>query len=380
MPACAQRANISPLSETDNTTLADRLRARIHREGPISFYEWMKAALYDEQEGYYCRRDIVRRGRLGDYRTVPELTPLFGMTFARYFAKLFTELGSPAQWTIVEIGAGFGEFAAEVLRSLRRRHSHVFAATHYLIDEFTEDGRERTQVNLEGFEDKYEFFRFTDVREPIRAGVIFSNELIDAFPVHRMKNSNGVLRSLYVGVDDRDQFIWVETDLEPSIAEYCERNNLDLEPGRITEINPDADVFVARAAQLLACGYVITVDYGDERQSLLSDPYRRQGTLRAAYHHQISGDVLSQPGHRDLTTTIDWTQLREAGDRVGLRAILHEGLDRFLLRECLLDELEATARDADAAEQAILRAGARELIMPNGMAASFQVLVQQKIL
>jgi SAM-dependent MidA family methyltransferase len=368
------------LSETDNTTLAYRLRSRIHREGPISFYDWMNAALYDERAGYYCRRDIVRRGRLGDYRTAPESTPLFGMTFARYFAKLFAELGSPAKWTIIEVGAGFGEFAADVLRSLRLRHPHVFAATHYLIDEFTEDGRERTQINLAGFEDKYEFFRFTDIREPIRVGVIFSNELIDAFPVHRIKNSNGVLRSLYVGVDDRDQFIWVETDLESSIAEHCERNNLDLEPGRITEINPDADAFVARAAQLLARGYVVTVDYGDERQFLLSDPYRRQGTLRAAYHHQVSGDVLSQPGHRDLTTTIDWTQLREAGDRVGLPTIRHERLDRFLLRESLLDELETTARDAESAQQAILRAGARELIMPNGMAASFQVLVQRKIL
>lgn len=378
MPAGAQSANILLLSETDHTTLASRLRERIRREGPISFYEWMKAALYDEREGYYCRRDIVRRGRLGDYRTVPELTPLFAATFARYFAKLFAELGSPARWTIIEVGAGFGEFAAEVLRSLRLRHSDVFAATHYLIDEFTEDGRERTHINLAGFADKYEFFRFTDVREPIRVGVIFSNELIDAFPVHRIKNVEGVLRSLYVGVDDHDEFMWIETDLEPSLAEYCERHNINLDPGRITEINPDADMFVANAARFLGHGYVITVDYGDERQSLLSDPYRRQGTLRAAFHHQVSGDVLSQPGCRDLTTTIDWTQLREAGDRVGLRAILHERLDQFLLREGLLDELEAAARDADPAEQAILRAGARDLILPNGMAASFQVLVQRQ--
>ena len=338
----------------------------------------MKAALYDEREGYYCRRDIVRRGRLGDYRTAPERTPLFAATFARYFAKLFAELGSPAQWTIIEVGAGFGEFAAGVLRSLQLRHPNVFAATHYFIDEFTEDGREKSQVNLAGFEDKYDFFLFPDVRKPFPLAVVFSNELIDAFPVHRIKHSHGVLRSLCVGVDDRDQFIWIETDLERSIAEYCERANIHLEPGHITEINPDAEVFVAQAAACLTRGYVITVDYGDERQSILSDPWRREGTLRAAYHHQISGDVLQQPGSRDLTTTIDWTQLREAGDRAGLRAIVHERLDRFLLNEYLLDELEAMARDADVAEQTILRTGARELIMPDGMAASFQVLVQSK--
>ena len=367
------------MNQTDETPLADRLRQRIKRDGPISFYEWMKAALYDEREGYYCRRDIVRRGRLGDYRTAPERTPLFAATFARYFAKLFAESGSPANWTIIEVGAGFGEFAAGVLRSLRARHPKVYAATQYLLDEFTEDGRERAQANLAGFEDKYEFFRFRDAGKPIAVGVIFSNELIDAFPVHRIKNNNGVLRSLSVGVDDRDRFIWVETDLEPSIAEYCERVKLHLDLGRITEINPDADVFVAHAAELLSRGYVITVDYGDERQSLLSDPYRRQGTIRAAYHHQMSGDVLREPGRRDLTTTIDWTQLREAGDRAGLRTMLHERLDRFLLDECLLDELEAVTRDADRAEQTILRAGVRELVMPDGMAAAFQVLVLRKL-
>ena len=103
----------------------------------------MKAALYEEREGNYCRRDIVRRGRLGDYRTAPERTPLFAITLARYFTKLFCELGSPASWTIIEVGAGFGEFAADVLRTLKSRYPAVFAATHYLIDEYTDDGRER---------------------------------------------------------------------------------------------------------------------------------------------------------------------------------------------------------------------------------------------
>ena len=337
----------------------------------------MKAALYDERDGYYSRRDIVRRGRLGDYRTLPEMTPLFAATFARYLSKLFVELGSPANWKIMEVGAGFGEFAADVLRTLRLRHPNIFAATQYLIDEVTEDGRERTRVNLAGFEDKYDLFSLGDAGAPT-VGVIFSNELIDAFPVHRIKNCNGVLHSVYVGVDDRDQFTWVETDLDPSIAEYCARANVQLDPGHITEINPDADVFVTHAARLLARGYVITVDYGDERQTLLSDSHRRQGTLRAAYHHQISDDVLQQPGSRDLTTTIDWTQLREAGDRAGLSTILHDRLDSFLLAEGLLDELEAMASNADPVGQAILRAGARELIVPNGMAASFQVLVQRK--
>lgn len=358
--------------------LADRLRQRIKREGPISFYEWMKAALYDEHEGYYCRRDIERRGRLGDYRTAPERTPLFAATFARYFAKLFADLGCPASWAIIEVGAGFGEFAADALRNLQSRYPQVFAATHYLVDEFTEDGRERAAANLKGLEGKYEFCRFQELAAPFPAGVIFSNELIDAFPVHRVKKRGGVLRSLYVGLDDRDEFVWIEGDLEQSIAAHCQGISAQMEDGHIAEINPDADEFIAHAARVVTRGCVITVDYGDERQALLTDPYRRDGTLRAAYHHQISGDVLRAPGRRDLTTTIDWTQLRETGERFGLNTVRHERLDRFLLEEGLLDELEVLTRDLDQAENASLRAGAREMIMPDGMAASFQVVVQRK--
>ncbi len=363
--------------DSQTSDLADRLRDRIRRQGPISFYDWMKAALYDEREGYYCRRDIVRRGRLGDYRTAPERTPLFAITFARYFAKLFSELGSPASWTIIEVGAGFGEFAADVLRTLQSRYPAVFAATHYLIDEYTEDGRERAAANLVGFEEVYEFCDSSNLQVSFPTGIVFSNELIDAFPVHRVIKRGGILRSQFVGVDHKNEFVWVERDPEPTVAEYCERANIHLDEGRITEINLDADLFIAHAADLIDRGFVITIDYGDEREALLKSPYRREGTLRAAYHHQVSGDVLQQPGSRDLTTTIDWTQLREAGERAGLTVVSHQRLDKFLMEEGLLDELETT-REASEAEKAALLAGARELILPTGMAASFQVLVQRK--
>src|SRR5947207_2212229 len=108
---------ISPHQEicSNPKSLADRLRERIRREGPISFYDWMQAALYDESEGYYCRPGRVRQGRSGDYRTAPETSSLFAVTFACYFAKLFAELGSPSQFTIVEAGAGSGQFAEGVL-------------------------------------------------------------------------------------------------------------------------------------------------------------------------------------------------------------------------------------------------------------------------
>ena len=116
-----------------NTGLSERLRARIEHDGPISFRDWMQAALYDEREGYYCRLDRIPQGRAGDYRTAPESSPLFAATLAWYFSKLFAELflemGSLPAWTIFEAGAGGGEFAYGVLKSLQAHYPEVFSAT-----------------------------------------------------------------------------------------------------------------------------------------------------------------------------------------------------------------------------------------------------------
>src|SRR6185369_15966991 len=110
------------------SSLAKRLREQIQRGGPISFRDWMQAALYDEQDGYYCRPGRPRQGRFGDYRTAPETSSLFAATFANYFAKLFSGLGRPTPFTILEVGGGSGEFARGVLTTLESRHPEVFKA------------------------------------------------------------------------------------------------------------------------------------------------------------------------------------------------------------------------------------------------------------
>ena len=102
------------------SSLSDRLRERIRNEGIISFCDFMAAALYDDQAGYYCS-DRQRWGRAGDYRTSPERSVLFAATFARYFVALFEKLGAPANWVLLEAGAGSGEFAEGVLDTLRLR-------------------------------------------------------------------------------------------------------------------------------------------------------------------------------------------------------------------------------------------------------------------
>jgi SAM-dependent MidA family methyltransferase len=204
--------NRSEKSIPECAGLADRLRQQIRREGPITFRDWMAAALYDPQAGYYCRPGSERWGRAGDYRTSPERSPLFAATFARYFAGLYQTLHSPPSWTIIEAGAGDGHFAAELLQTLRRRFPEVFAATTYIIDEASGDSRAAARARLNRFAEHVEFRRIYSL-PAVSHGVIFTNELFDAFPVHRVATRNGELCEMYVGVDQSGDFAWTDGPL-----------------------------------------------------------------------------------------------------------------------------------------------------------------------
>jgi SAM-dependent MidA family methyltransferase len=370
--------NMTTSHDSPATTLRDRLRERIKHDGPMSFHDWMQAALYDEHEGYYLRPDRTRQGKAGDYRTAPETSPLFAATFASYFSKLYTDLKWPARLTIFEPGAGSGHFAYGILENLRRDFPEIFAVTNYVIDEISAGARQGAAERLTEFSDRVTFRRLGEIETTSGAGIVFTNELIDAFPVHRVILRGGVLRELYVALED-GRFVWIDGALEEAVADYCGRIDLELREGQIAEINLAAEQFIERSARLFDRGYLITVDYGAERDELLSSPDRFAGTLRAFRRHQMLDDPLATPGDQDLTTTIDWTQVMEAGQRAGLRTLRLDRLDQFLLNEGLSLLGQIASSTANASESTRLLASARELILPTGLAASFQVCIQEKV-
>lgn len=367
-------------AQTDSLPLAERLRQLIRRGGAITFRDWMEAALYDEREGYYRRRDLKRWGREGDYRTSPERSPLFAATFARYFAARYEEMNAPREWFVLEAGAGKGDFARVVLETFARDYPKIFDAVHYVIDETSEDARARARELLAPFGKRVEFRRLAELDAASAEGVVFSNEFLDALPLHRVVRRAGGLRELCVGLDERSAFAWVErTPSTPSLAAHFDDEGVVLAEGQIAEVNLAAGEWITRAASVLRRGFVVTVDYGAEAEELYAAPHRQAGTLRAFRRHQFVGDLLAHPGEHDLTATINWTQVRQAGERAGLRTILFERQDEFLLRAGLLEELERmTERTESEAERASLRLGARELILPGGSSHSFQVLVQAR--
>ena len=381
----------------DDATLDARLLAKIRREGPLTFRDWMAAALYDEREGYYSRSDLERWGRAGDYRTSPERSPLFASTFARYFVRLHEELGNPNRLALIEAGGGAGSFARVLLDTLQRDAPRVFDSIHYVFDESGADTRSRASALLAPHSERVEFRSIRSIRgltadaqdataetrnttRTHDAFIVFSNELLDAMPVHRVVMREGRLRELYVVEGARGRFTWEEGEPStPRLAGHFARLGLALDEGQFAEVNLEAEEWVARAASLEGAGFVVTVDYGDEARALINAPHRREGTLRAFSGHRMVEDPLANPGARDLTTTVNWTQVVAAGEATGLKTVALERLDTFLLKAGLLEQLEGECALArNEAERSALRLGAREMILPGGMAASFQVLIQKK--
>jgi SAM-dependent MidA family methyltransferase len=320
----------------------------------------MEAALYDPEFGYYRRRDLKRWGREADYRTSSERSELFAATFARYFAACWDELGRPQQWTIVEGGAGDGRFAERVLHALSDRYPHVFRATRYCLDEISEDSLSRARERLVEFADRVSY----EWRESFEAGIYFSNELLDAFPVHRVVKEG----ELYVSLDAAGRFSWTVGTLS---TDRLANHALNLEENQIIEVNLGVDDWFAAVAAKLKEGFVVTVDYGVEG--------RVEDSLRAFSKHGFVDDVLSAPGEYDLTSSVYWTQVKRAGERWGFEVVEFASQDKFLLQAGLLEELShrLTRLDTDA-DKLRLTTDAREMILPGGMASSFQALVQKR--
>lgn len=360
-------------------SLPDRLRTRIQSEGPITFHDFMAAALYDAEAGYYCR-ESHRWGREGDYWTSPERSVLFAATFAKYFARLFHKLGSPESWVALEAGAGSGKFAEGVLDTLRLRSPDVFKATRYVIDELSPSSRALAAERLSRFGSQVQFASMTDL-ESIPVGVIFSNELLDAFPVHRVTRRAGELAEFFVTTNDQGGFEWtIQKPATPELGNYFTKMVVSLAEGQVAEVNLDLRKWIGAASATLGRGYVVTVDYGATSAEILSPTDHPAGTLRGFRRQQFVDDLLTTPGEQDITSSVNWSDVIQIGTGFDLQTTTFERQDRFLINEGLLDELELRVSESeDEAERLRLRTGCRELILPDGMAASFQVLVQKKV-
>ena len=309
----------------------------------------MEEALYHPEFGYYTSsRNPI--GREGDFYTSSDLDPVFGKLLAHKFEQMAQALGvSPETFTVVELGAGRGLLAREILQHRR---------FPYCILERSKAMRSRQRENLEGLS-----VGWIDELPSDLTGCIFSNEFFDALPVRRIVRRNGVLREIYV----TEKFSEIEGPLQQPLE-------LPLAEGQLADFSTDSTLWIHRIAASLKRGYHLAIDYGYEDREFYARPW---GTLMCYWKHQAVEDPYVRIGEQDITAHVNFTDLIKTGEKVGLQTEHFTTQMEFLIQLGILDELESLT-PARTAESVSRLMAMKRLILPDGMGSRYKVLTQQK--
>lgn len=352
---------------------AQLIRDEIRHQGPIPFARFMELALYAPGAGYYERPENTP-GRGGDFFTSVSVGPLFGKLLAWQFAR-WLPVNGPVQ--LVECGAHDGRLAADVLEALKAHEPETATRLRYGIIEPSPARRARQERTLAAHRAGVRWFdRMEDVAAGAVRGVIFSNELLDAFPVRvfRWEAAAAGWREYGVTMSGED-FVWAPlADARDTPPRPPDELAACLPDGFAREWCPAAEHWWSTAATALGEGRLMTFDYGADEEELLL-PGHEAGTLRAYARHRRLDDPLAEPGRRDLTAHVNFSRIRAAGEQAGLATEEYTGQGRFLTAM-----LARLMRSGGTLAEALMKQarGLQTLTHPGQMGASFRVLVQRR--
>lgn len=347
--------------------LTDILVERIRRGGPLTFAAFMDACLYHPEHGYYARGRPVE-GK-GDYFTSPDVGPLFACLLAWQFAEMWEQLGRPRAFDVVDCGAGGGRLAQQVLVAASQQVPELAAALGYTVVESSPVLRAQAETALKNSGGYCRIAPALPARGVV--GCVFSNELLDALPVHRVVRRAQGLREIYVGAEGGGLQETEGPLSSPALADYLAHYGAPLEQDQFAEINLAALEWLKQAAAALERGFLLTIDYGHRARELYG-PGHMHGTLLAYRGHRAEENWLEAPGEQDLTAHVNFTALEEQGRELGLELLGYTTQTNFLLALARARNLADLVEDNDARRQLI------QLIHPEGMGETFKVLIQGK--
>ena len=367
-------------SATENEELKAAIRERIAAEGRIPFRQFMAMALYHPQHGYYSspRQGM---GRHGDYLTSPEVHPIFGSLVAKQLWQMWQAMGEPQPFTVVEMGAGSGLLARDILAWAGRRVPEFSQALEYRLIEMNEWLVENQRRLLRQVDASLARASWLPSLEAIAAesvdGCFVSNELIDSFPVHRVAVRDGRLHEVYVEWQE-ERFVESLGPLStPLLQDYFHRLGLLPGEGCSAEVNLGALEWVKAVGMALRRGFVLTFDYGYPAAELYA-PWRKDGTLLCFYRHNPSTDPYARLGRQDMTSHVDFTSLVQAGREHDLEPLGLTSQGRFLAGLGIAAGLERQSQGELSLEEYYARRRAvTELIDPAGL-GRIKVLIQAK--
>jgi SAM-dependent MidA family methyltransferase len=371
---------------SDPNPLVQFIRSKIQQDGPVSFAWFMEQALYHPAYGYYSSGK-AKLGRKGDYFTNVSVGSTFGRLMAGQFVEIWQRLGKPDPFTIIEQGAHHGELARDVLAALTVISPEFFNRVHYLIVEPFPALRDRQKQSLADFAERVTWRGTLEAVEAF-VGVHFSNELLDAFPVHLVRRQRESVdtdpavgeavsfpRSLTGSPTENwfekcvdwkgDKFTFVQQPItDSSLRQQLE--NMVTPPGHF-EFNQAALDWIDLLSTKLQRGYVLIIDYGYLQEDL-AQPGHRRGTLQCRANHQIVDSPLERVGECDITSHVDWTSIATRARRQTFEIAGFTDQHHFLTG--IISEHPALATDGDPGSRRQLQT----LLHPEMMGRSFQVL------
>lgn len=367
----------------DNINLIKVIADRIDNcpQQRITFADYMTSVLYHPQHGYYAS-NAERISESGDFLTSPHLADDFGEMLAIQLYQIWQILGEPQLFSIVEMGAGQGLLAAQILDYASRVYPDFFQSINYIIIETAPAMIIAQQSKL--IDLPVRWCEWTEISDRSIVGCFLSNELIDAFGVHQVVVVEDKLKEVYVTIGDKER-VFNETIDELSTAklnEYWQLNQINLLSGKYpdgyrTEVNLAALEWLEQVFKKLQRGYIISIDYGYTADRYYN-PMRTQGTLQCYYQHAHHHDPYINIGNQDLTAHVDFTALQNQGELLGLQTVgfIQQGMFLMALG---LGERIATISSSGGDIQSLLRRrqNLHQLIDPMGL-GKFGVLIQSQ--
>lgn len=351
--------------------LLKKIVGQIKEKGPLTFEQFMTIALYDAEYGYY-NTESRKIGREGDFYTSPYLHPVFGAVMARQMQEMWEKMRQPDHFRIIEMGAGTGYFCKDVLTSLNG--TAFFSSLRYSIIEQSPAMRDLQQQLLGEFTGKVDWMPALQECAPM-TGCIFSNELLDAFPVHLVRMED-TLREIYLDYDDEKGLFEKTGGLSSSeISDYFIEFHIKLAKGYTTEVNLRIKDWLNDINTVLQKGFIMTVDYGFPAWDYYSED-RDRGTLLCYHKHQLIENPYVNIGEQDITAHVNYSAVKKWGADIGIETAGYCGQGVFMVSLGVDDDIKKIAEGAGDYVFEIARI--KKLILPQGMGESHKVMVQYK--
>jgi SAM-dependent MidA family methyltransferase len=344
---------------------------------PWSFAMLMEVALYDPELGYYTK-ERQKLGKEGDFYTSNHVHPVFAETFGRFFLDVLVQ--EDMEPTICEWGAGDGAFAFHVLSYIKSQNINTFKNTFYYIIESSPHHQSLLTKKLAPFKDQISIYAtFEEMIEERKQfqGILFSNELIDAFPVHIIEKHKDGLKEVFLEEVEGELVENLTICNNDRIKGWFKEFGPTLPEGHRIEVSLAMKEWLVNVSRWLDKGMIITIDYG-YRNDEFQRPERREGSIRGYRNHEMIKNPLRHLGDMDLTSHIQWDAYDQIALNEGLTKICYERQDQFLLKAGLFSFLQSPTNLSPFSDEFKKNRAIQSFVHPSGISTSFQVNVHGK--